>query len=304
MAGQVQDSPVSSGTLARLPVRNAPLSLTSEINMKPEEIIRRAYDPEKFRESGHQLVDELADHLTAALSGTEMPVLPWQTPEQAYEQVQELVEQDAENLFSATLLHTIRLHHPHYAGHQITPPAPVAALAGLLSDLVNNGMGVYEVGLMGTAMERYVVKTVTRHFGMDDRADGFLTSGGTLGNLTALLAARRAKADQDVWRGGDAGEFSVMVSDQAHYCIDRAARVMGWGDLEATGAELPVDILVQDDGDAPTRHRDDGPLPVQLGVAFVFGMDADGGVGQDGLRPRRGDDQPVFRALDLVADMV
>lgn len=230
MAGQVQDSPVSSGTLARLPVRSAPLSLTSEINMKPEEIIRRAYDPEKFRESGHQLVDELADHLTAALSGTEIPVLPWQTPEQAYEQVQELVEQDAENLFSATLLHTIRLHHPHYAGHQITPPAPVAALAGLLSDLVNNWMGVYEVGLMGTAMERYVVQTVTSHFGMDDRADGFLTSGGTLGNLTALLAARRAKGDKDVWRDGDTGEFSVMVSDQAHYCIDRAARVMGWGD--------------------------------------------------------------------------
>ncbi|MCH2183355.1 MAG: aminotransferase class I/II-fold pyridoxal phosphate-dependent enzyme [Mariniblastus sp.] len=197
--------------------------------MKPEDIIRRAYDPERFRQAGHQLVDELADHLAATLPGTELPVLPWQTPEQAYEQVQKLVDQDAETLFSATLLHTIRLHHPHYAGHQITPPAPVAALAGLLSDLVNNGMGVYEVGLLGTAMERYVIKTVAHQFGMNDQADGFLTSGGTLGNLTALLAARRSQSEKDVWQEGDTGEFSVMVSDQAHYCIERAARVMGWG---------------------------------------------------------------------------
>ena len=117
--------------------------------MKPEEILKEAYDPERFRQAGHRLVDELADHLATTLKGEGPAVLPWQTPEQAYERVQKLADTDAETVFSATLAHSIRLHHPHCAGHQITPPVPVAALAGLLSDMVNNGMGVYEVGLGG-----------------------------------------------------------------------------------------------------------------------------------------------------------
>ena len=219
--------------------------------MKPEEILKEAYDPERFRQAGHRLVDELADHLATTLKGEGPAVLPWQTPEQAYERVQKLADTDAETVFSATLAHSIRLHHPHCAGHQITPTVPVAALAGLLSDMVNNGMGVYEVGLLGTAFERHVVKTVAQQFGMDDQADGILTSGGTLGNLTALLAARRAKSDMKSLDQSSSNPFSVMVSDQAHYCIDRAARVMGWGNQGVI--QVPTNDRFQLDTEALAR---------------------------------------------------
>jgi L-2,4-diaminobutyrate decarboxylase len=76
--------------------------------------------------------------------------------------------------------------------------------------------------------------------GMPADAGGFLTSGGSLGNLTALLAARQAHAGFDVWSGGDhAGPpLAALCSSQAHYSLARAVRIMGWGDEGA----VPVDV--------------------------------------------------------------
>ena len=58
-----------------------------------------------------------------------------------------------------------------------------------------------------------------------------MTSGGSLGNLTALLAARQAGAGFDLWEeGAHAGTpLCVLGSEEAHYSVGRALHVMGWG---------------------------------------------------------------------------
>jgi len=98
----------------------------------------------------------------------------------------------------------ISLHQPRYLGHQVCPPAPVAALAGLVSELLNNGMAVYEMGPSATALERWIIDRTATLFGMPKGA-GFLTSGGTLGMTTALLAARARQIR-------DAAEFGTERS--------------------------------------------------------------------------------------------
>jgi L-2,4-diaminobutyrate decarboxylase len=112
-------------------------------------------------------------------------------------------------------------------GHQVTPPVPVAALTGILTGILNNGMAVYEMGLVSNPLERILSELLASKIGYDTQASGLLTSGGTLANLTALLAARAARTD--VWEDGTTDQLAVRVSEEAHYCIDRAARIMGMG---------------------------------------------------------------------------
>ena len=125
---------------------------------------------------------------------------------------------------------TNHTHHPRYVGHQVTSPAPPTTLTALLGALLNNGMAVYEMGMSPTAMERLVTDRLCSLLGFDENSRGFLTSGGTLANLTALLMARQAKASYDVWQEGIKKPMGILVSEEAHYCVDRAAKIMGFGE--------------------------------------------------------------------------
>ncbi|TXC76043.1 pyridoxal phosphate-dependent decarboxylase family protein [Luteibaculum oceani] len=118
------------------------------------------------------------------------------------------------------------LYHPGYAGHQVVPPSIPSALAGYLANYFNQGMAVYDMGQAANAIERIVLKRLRKAFGWDD-AEGIMTSGGSIGNLTALLAARQAF--DDVWEKGVEDHYTVLVSEDAHYCVDRAVRIMGFG---------------------------------------------------------------------------
>lgn len=194
--------------------------------------MKHIYDSQTFRKSGHELIDLLADHLTAAQQG-KIPVLPWETPDNqfAFWEKYDLEDGSANTLFKDIIARSIALNHPRYAGHQISPVAPVTALAALVAAFMNNGMGVYEMGPASTAIEKVVIKFFAEAIGYAAVADGFLTSGGTLANLTALLAARSVHAHTDVWQAGHTGQkLAIMVSAEAHYCVDRAARIMGFGE--------------------------------------------------------------------------
>ena len=67
-----------------------------------------------------------------------------------------------------------------------------------------------------------------------------MTSGGTLGNLTALLCARQVKIEEDVWEEGYGGQqYGFMVSSEAHYSVGREIKVMGMGNHGIV--KVPVD---------------------------------------------------------------
>jgi L-2,4-diaminobutyrate decarboxylase len=200
------------------------------------------FDAETFRSRGHALVDRLADYLTDAQARA-LPVLPWTEPDAMAERWASDFSQPMafEDLVERVLADSNHLHHPRYLGHQVTAPLPTSALCGLIDGLLNNANAVYEMGPAVTAMERVLARWLGGKLGWDEHCDGFFTSGGSLGNLTGLLAARQAKAGYDVWNAGEAGgqPLAVLVGESAHYSVSRAAQVMGLG---AAGVfTVPVD---------------------------------------------------------------
>ena len=204
--------------------------------------IRDAYDPERFRADGHRLIDALADQL-AAWHAREGLAVPWKPMGEARALWAEQGLAGGElvaDLMAAARASTA-LAHPRVMGHQVPPPLPGAALAELVSALINNGMAVAEMGTASVPIELVVIEWMCKTLGLPAGAGGVLTSGGSLGNLTALLAMRQAHAGFDVWKdGAHAGPpLAVIVSSDAHYSVARTLRIMGWGDGGAIAA--PVD---------------------------------------------------------------
>lgn len=250
----------------------------------------KAFDVAEFRETGHQLVDQIADHLANSIPAREGKVLPWEEPETLLSawsrDLQEPGPAPMSDFFGNLLSTSMNGHHPHYLGHQVTPPAPMAVLAEFLGAYINNGSGIFEVGSHTTVFERQITDLVCQLAGFGPESGGFLTSGGSLGNLTALLAARQAKGGGDIWDQGTTDSYAVLVSEEAHYSIDRMVRILGWGS----------EGLVKVPTDADYR-LDSGQLDQALAEAHARGRKVIAVVGNAGSTATGS-----FDPLDEIAD--
>ena len=203
-----------------------------------------AYDPERFRREGHRILDRLADYLREATTRA-LPVLPWAEPAEQLARWTDALPAEPSTtlpaLVDAVLAGSNHLHHPRYVGHQVTAPLPGSALLSMLTALLNNGTAVYEMGPVSVPMERSALRWMARQAGLPAAADGVLTSGGSVGNLTALLTARQLGSGRDVWGEGAEGgpPLAILASAEAHYSVRRAAHLMGLGDRGVVS--VPVD---------------------------------------------------------------
>ena len=197
--------------------------------MKEYPLLKQAYGFSHFNKSGKDLIDKLTHYLHAQQqSGS--PANNWKKPELELSYWQNYSFENLNQFVDDLLEHSIHLHNPKYMGHQVAAPAPLSVLMNLLSGMLNNGMAVYEMGQAATAIEKVVIEMFCQKVGYDHNSNGIMTSGGTLANLTALLAARQDLEEEDIWQQGHCQKLAVLVSSQAHYSIDRAARIMGLGD--------------------------------------------------------------------------
>ncbi|MCF6275192.1 MAG: aminotransferase class I/II-fold pyridoxal phosphate-dependent enzyme [Robiginitomaculum sp.] len=137
------------------------------------------------------------------------------------------------------LEHSQHMHHPGFIGHQVAVPHEGAAIADMVHGVINNPMAVYEMGPTASVIERVVVNWMLEKCGWFSGAiDGFepnpnngagvLTHGGSLANLTAVLAAR-AHATPNAWRDGTPDDLAIIAPAATHYSLARAVSIAGFG---------------------------------------------------------------------------
>jgi L-2,4-diaminobutyrate decarboxylase len=203
---------------------------------------------EDYAPAGHIAVDILSRHLADARAGLE-PVTAMPVPDSlaADLDIGRWIAQGGmdPSAFASWLPRylsaTVRLHHPGSMAHQVAVPSTGAAMADLIHGATNNPMAKYEMGAAGAVLEREIVRWMLGKVGFDRQAaSGVLTHGGSLANLTALLAAR-ARIAPDAWRSGVSGNLALLAPPSVHYGIRRAAAILGLG--EDAVIELDVDDL-------------------------------------------------------------
>lgn len=175
-----------------------------------ENLINKAYSPEEFQKDAPKLMSMISGELKASLTREIPETIERHSPEEQLRFWQEdflsSAPIDFQNLMKKVMSHSINFHSKGYVGHQVAVTLPVTALTSAMMAYMNNCTTVYELGMAGNAMEKVVISHLAEKFGYNKGATGFVASGGSMGNLTALVLPvplpglkRRIITDLPLW---------------------------------------------------------------------------------------------------------
>ena len=136
-------------------------------------------------------------------------------------------------LFDAAIPRSLNTASPGYFAYINGNAVFESALASFINDSVNRYMGVFASGPVMAKIEANVVEWFAQIIGYPPEAGGFLTSGGSLANFSALVTARRERLPAHFLNG------VIYTSDQVHHSVLKAALVAGFP--AASVRSLPTD---------------------------------------------------------------
>jgi glutamate/tyrosine decarboxylase-like PLP-dependent enzyme len=122
---------------------------------------------------------------------------------------------------SRVAAYAYRPGHPRFLAFIPSAPSFAAILAECLASGANHFGGVWLEGAGPSQVELVVIYWFTRFLGLPAGTMGLLTGGGSEANLTALVTAR------DRLEFADRGRAVLYASQQRHWSIDRAVKIIG-----------------------------------------------------------------------------
>ena len=106
-----------------------------------------------------------------------------------------------------------------------------AFIGDMVTVAANTSMYTYEVAPVATTIEKEMVELMCSYAGYRS-GDGLFVTGGSNANLVAMFSARNRILPESRLEGYDRSEkLRIFVNERAHYSIETAANVLGFGSL-------------------------------------------------------------------------
>lgn len=187
---------------------------------------RLEFSPEEMRRLGYRVIDLLVQHFAGIRDGPvgakgkpeEMRARFTGDPPELGTDPHELLARLEKEVFPNNL----HVDHPRFFAFVPGPGNFVSTMADALASGFNVFNGTWLGGSAAAAIELSVIDWFRRFCDFPESAGGLLVSGGSAANLTALHAARVATL------GDDIRQATIYFSDQTHYSVERALRVVGF----------------------------------------------------------------------------
>jgi aromatic-L-amino-acid/L-tryptophan decarboxylase len=216
---------------------------------------------EEMRSLGYRIVDQIVEHFETLANKPVTRVSPRVELEAELREplpegptpVGALLDQ----LQRAVWPNIGNVQHPRFFAFIPSPSNFVSVMADALAAGFNPFAGNWLEGSGPAQIELVTIDWLREMCGLPETAGGLFVSGGSMANMTALAAARRAMFDE---RGDDA---VIYFSDQTHNSVEKALRVLGFAreQIRALPSDedfrLPVESLRR----ATACDRADGKRP-------------------------------------------
>lgn len=165
----------------------------------------------------------------ASSPASHVPVAPMSMPPAAGQPLDALLD----HLFDDVLPAGINTAGPGYLGFVPGGGLFQSALADFITKCINRHAGHESMAPGLVRLEWNVVRWLCDVLKMPDTAGGVLTTGGSMSNLMAIVAARVDRLPENFLSG------VIYVSDQCHHSVRRAARTAGFPGAQIR--RLPTD---------------------------------------------------------------
>lgn len=238
----------------------------------------------KLDESLSALIEPMQNYVQDSIAGNKPAIHLTPMPEIAEKlQVRHWVDQGGMDVAALKmftdhfLAETTRLRSPGFLAHQTGVSTSGGIIGALLDGMVNNPMNIYEMGPATASIEYVLINWMLEKAGwqpapwpqdIDEKTvsgAGALTHGGSLGNLTAILAAR-TQAAPEAWEEGVSDDLILLATQHSHYSVARSAGLLGLGRKQIVAVETDDNGVIMPDSlpDVIQTQRSQGKRIIAL----------------------------------------
>ncbi len=192
--------------------------------------------PEQIRYWGNAAVELIADYFSTI---RDRRLYPFTSSRQIRERLDSSLPEEPANFdellhtFRNTLIELSRHNgHPRMFGYVQAPGTAIAAIADLLASALNANLTAWRSAPAAVEIERLTINWIKQIIGFNRESAGLFVSGGSMANMAALAAARRAKAPAQIQNKGaqfSSGTLRVYASEETHHSVAKAAALLGIG---------------------------------------------------------------------------